>query len=39
MSINDFMGKTDPQEQNFHSAKCSMILNRLDIREQDLGAN
>ena len=40
MCINDFMGIIDPREQNFHPAKCSMILNRLNIREQDLqGAN
>ena len=39
MCISDFMGTIDPREQNFHPAKCSMILNRLNIREQDPGAN
>ena len=39
MCTNDFMGIIDPREQNFHPAKCSMILNWLNIREQDREAN
>ena len=39
MCINDFMGIINPREQNLHPAKCSMILNWLNIREQDPGAN
>ena len=36
---NDFMGILHPREQNFHPAKCSTILNRLNIWEQATGAN
>ena len=36
---NDFMGILHPRQQNFHPAKCSTILNRLNIWEQAPGAN
>ena len=36
---NDFMGILHPREQNFHPAKCSTILNWLNIWEQAPGAN
>ena len=39
MCIKDFIDIIDPREQNFHPAKCSMVLNRLNIWEQDPGAN
>ena len=34
-----FQGIIHPLEQNFNPTKCSTILNRLNIWEQDLGAN
>ena len=36
---NDFMGILHPREQNFHPAKCSTILNRLNVWGQAPGAN
>ena len=34
---NDFMGILHPRKQTFHPAKCSTILNRLNIWEKAPG--